>query len=80
MAHVRQSRPDSGRGFQVKTLKPFSVVSSSLGSGASADLLVLDPLSPGMPPASLPSAAERTCNNFNSVECFHLKAKVGIRP
>jgi len=27
-------RPDSGRGFQVKVLKPFKGVPSSLGSGA----------------------------------------------
>ena len=33
MAHVRQSRPDYGLGFQVKVLKPFQVVPSSLGSG-----------------------------------------------
>jgi len=33
MAHVRQSRPDSGLGFQVKVLKPFKVVPFSLGSG-----------------------------------------------
>ena len=34
MAHIRQSRPDSGLGFQVKALEPFPVVPSSLGSGA----------------------------------------------
>jgi len=28
---MRQSRPDSGRGFQVKLLKTFQVVPSSLG-------------------------------------------------
>jgi len=33
MAHVRQSRPDSGLGFQVKVLKPFQVDPSSLGGG-----------------------------------------------
>ena len=33
MAHIRQSRPDSGLGFQVKILTPFHVVPSSLGSG-----------------------------------------------
>jgi len=33
MAHIRQSRPDSGRGFQVKGLKTFLGVPSSLGSG-----------------------------------------------
>ena len=33
MAHIRQPRPDSGIGFQVKVLKPFSVVPSSLGRG-----------------------------------------------
>ena len=32
MAHIRQSRPDSGLGFQVKFLKTFNVP-SSLGSG-----------------------------------------------
>jgi len=31
MAHVRQSRPDSGLGFQLKVLKPFEAVPSSLG-------------------------------------------------
>jgi len=33
MAHIRQSRPDSGLGFQVKVLKTFQVVPSSLESG-----------------------------------------------
>ena len=29
MAHIRQSRPDPGLGFQVKVLKPFEVAPSS---------------------------------------------------
>ena len=29
VAHIRESRPDSGRGIQVKVLKTFKVVSSS---------------------------------------------------
>jgi len=33
MAHIGQSRPDSGLGLQVKVLKPFQAVPSSLGSG-----------------------------------------------
>jgi len=33
MAHIRQSRPDSGLGFPVKVLTPFQGVSSSLGGG-----------------------------------------------
>jgi len=33
MAHVRQSRPDSGIGFQVKVPEMFQVVPCSLGSG-----------------------------------------------
>ena len=33
VAHVRQSRPDSGLGFQAIVLKTLSVVPSSLGSG-----------------------------------------------
>ena len=33
MAHVRQSRPDSGLGFLVKVLKRFQAVPFSLGSG-----------------------------------------------
>ena len=33
MEHIRQSRPDSGPGFQAKVLKPFKGVPSSLGSG-----------------------------------------------
>ena len=32
MAHIRQSTPESGLGFQVKVLDPFEVVPSSLGS------------------------------------------------
>ena len=31
MAHVRQSRPDSGLGFQAKVLKTFQSVPCSLG-------------------------------------------------
>jgi len=34
MAHLRQSRPDSGLGFQVKALEPFKVVLSCLASEA----------------------------------------------
>ena len=37
MAHVRQSRPDYGLGFQVKVLKTRQVVPSSLGSGGYHD-------------------------------------------
>ena len=33
MAHIKQSRPDSGLGFQVKVLKTFYAVPSSFGSG-----------------------------------------------
>ena len=33
MAHVRQSRPDSGLAFQVKVVKILLVVHFSLGSG-----------------------------------------------
>jgi len=33
MASIRQSRPDSGLDFQIKVLRTFEVVPSSLGSG-----------------------------------------------
>ena len=33
MAHLRQPRPDSGLAFQVKGMKSFLVVPSSLGNG-----------------------------------------------
>ena len=33
MAHTRRSRPGSGLGVQIKVLKTFQVVVSSLGSG-----------------------------------------------
>ena len=33
MAHVRQSRPDSDIGFQLKVRTTFNVLLSSLGSG-----------------------------------------------
>ena len=36
MAHVRQSRPDSGLGFKVKVLKTLHVVASPLGTGMGA--------------------------------------------
>jgi len=38
MARKRQSRPDFGLGFQVKVLKTFEVVPSSLGSGSPGSL------------------------------------------
>ena len=38
MAHVRQSRPYSGLGFQVKSPKTFQVVVSLLGSGTVSNL------------------------------------------
>ena len=34
MAHIKQSRPDAGRGLEIKVLKPVLVVDFSLGSGA----------------------------------------------
>ena len=39
MEHIRQSRPDSGLGFQVKVRKTFQVVPSSLGSGLKSDMI-----------------------------------------
>ena len=33
MALIRQSRPDSGLGFEVEVIETFQVVLSSLGSG-----------------------------------------------
>ena len=33
MAHIRQSKPDSGLGFEVKGPQTFQGVPSSLGSG-----------------------------------------------
>jgi len=35
MAHIRQSRPEYGLDFQVKVLRAFRVVPSSLGSEGS---------------------------------------------
>ena len=34
MAHIRQSRSDSGLGVQMKVLRTLSVVPSSLGNGS----------------------------------------------
>ena len=39
MAHIRRSRPDYGLGFQVKVLKIFQVVPSSIGNGPVVRLL-----------------------------------------
>jgi hypothetical protein len=39
MAHVRQPRPDSGLGVQVKVLKTFQVVPSSLKKTAGRDAM-----------------------------------------
>ena len=41
MAHIRQSRPDSGLGFQAKVLEILFAVLSSLGSGVQILLLLL---------------------------------------
>ena len=41
VAHVRQSRPDSGLGFQVKVLNTLQGVPFSLGSGQPQNLLPL---------------------------------------
>jgi len=41
MAHIRQSRPDSGLGFQAKVLERCQVVRSSLGRGRLRHLLPL---------------------------------------
>ena len=45
MAHVRQSRPDSGLGFQVKILKMVSMVPYSFASGG-PDIIPVQPVSP----------------------------------
>ena len=41
MAHIRQSRPDSGLGVQVKVLETFQIVPSSLRSGLGNDLMAV---------------------------------------
>ena len=41
MAHIRQSRPDFGVGFHVKVLETSTVILSSLGSGPTDVLLLL---------------------------------------
>ena len=41
MAHMRQPRPDSGPGLQIKVLGTFEVVLSSLGNGRGVGLRVL---------------------------------------
>ena len=46
MAHVRQSRPESGLGFQVKVLTTFEVVPSPLGRGV--PVFESAPLLPGV--------------------------------
>ena len=43
MAHVKQSKPDSGLGFQVKVLKTFQVAPCSLRCGADEDFLGRNP-------------------------------------
>ena len=40
MAHIGQSRPDSGRGSQIQVLKIVEVVASSLGSEESGYELI----------------------------------------
>jgi len=73
MAHVRQSRPDSGRAFEVKVLKRFYVVPSSLGS----DLWTLEDIMQGL---LLLSASERRGSNLKGFKDFNLKAKARIWP
>ena len=58
MAHISQSRPDSGLGFQVKVLKPFQVVASSLGSGLGCELM-----QPGFTRGTLPKVNPGTQPN-----------------
>ena len=43
-AHTRQSRPDSGLGFQVNVLKTFLRVPSSLGRLPDSSVVQLDEL------------------------------------
>ena len=55
MALIRQSGPDSGLGFQLKVLKAFTDVPSSLGSGfGEADSREL------VPPHPFPGSAHKT--------------------
>ena len=69
MAHIRQTRPDSGLGFQVKVLDNFRVDPSSLGSGTGA----------AWHPGSQESAWQRIPESKSRAQleaargCFHLK-------
>ena len=59
MAHMRQSRPDSGLGFQIKVLKTFSVVPSWLGREAHPTQLSVFPGSAALLLLCSISAVER---------------------
>ena len=64
MAHIRQSRPQSGLGIQVEVLKIFNVVTWSLKSRCRSGVAT-----PSLPPAP-PPPLKKTC------WCKH----AGIRP
>ena len=86
MAHVRQSGPESGLGFQVNVLRTFGVVPSSLGNGVGLDHLKelqgsdhkpstpkLEPLNPNT------GTVERCQNNYFTEMCSGSKAGLCLR-
>ena len=66
MAHIRQCRPDSGLGFQVKVFKIFEVVPSSLGSGRKSVLGGMHAFKERCPPRQR-SRVERLKANVESL-------------
>ena len=64
MAHIRESRPDSGLGFGVKVRKPFLIVPTLLGW-----LIKATPPPPRSPPSNSPPAATRNVTPKTTTVC-----------
>ena len=70
MAHIRQSRPDAGRGVQVKVLETFQVVDSSLGSEKAGSVRK----------SSSPAAVGLTgCSQVDSLGALYKSVNFGVK-
>ena len=76
MAHLRQSRPESGLGFQVNVLKTFQAVPSSLGSSFPRTVAVVSGISLP-PPLSLPLSLSSSLSP--SLSCVYEREREGVR-
>jgi len=76
MAHIRQSRPDSGLGLQIRVFKIFEGVPSSRGRGA--ERILIGP--PGGGAATVRRVGHAVAPNFGATAKFGSSRQKGFLP